>query len=418
MSGSGRGLPDEQGYVEWLTERVAEHVRREVREDMPLIECGLDSVALLGLYGDAEEAFGPLPDHPVEVWSYLTIRGLARRLADRDRVTWPDGRVRTAFVFTGQGCQHPWMTAGLHGHCTAYRHHLTTADEAVSRHLGCSVAELVLEGSPLVHRTALTQPALFAVGYALAMTLLEEGVEPVALLGHGIGEFAAATVGGALPLGAAAELVVARGALMEQLPSGGGMMATCANPYEAAEAATAEPGVSIGAINAARATVLSGDLAGLERASRRLADIGIASTMLKVTHAFHSPLMEPVAPRLEELVRRMPTGASEVPFYSTVYGRRYDGPLDPAYWSRHITSPVRFADAARALLGEQRPSHVVEIGPKAVLTAFLRRMGGTRGPRCLPMCRGPRTNAVDLAGTLSALNAGPLSEDEDTSPRP
>ncbi|MER6128489.1 acyltransferase domain-containing protein [Streptomyces sp. NPDC001795] len=417
MSGSGRGLPDEQGYVEWLTERVAEHVRREVREDMPLIECGLDSVALLGLYGDAEEAFGPLPDHPVEVWAYLTIRNLARRLADRDSAARPDGRIHTAFVFTGQGPQHPWMTAGLHRHCTAYRHHLTEADEALGPHVGRSVVELVLEGDPLVHETALAQPALFAVGYALAMTLLEEDVRPVAVLGHGIGEFAAATVAGALPLAAAAELVASRGSFMQQLPAGGGMMATCANPFEAAEATTMEPGVSIGAINAARATVLSGDIAGLERACRRLADIGIASTFLKVTHAFHSPLMEPVTPRFEALARRLPTAAPEIPFYSTVYGRAYDGPLDAAYWGRQITSPVRFADAARALLGAQRPTHVVEIGPKAVLTPFLRRMGGRRGPRCLTMCRGPHTNAVDLAGTLSALNAGPLAEDEGTTAR-
>ncbi|MEW2248534.1 acyltransferase domain-containing protein [Streptomyces sp. NPDC058733] len=411
MSGTGRELPDERGYVEWLTERITERVRRDVREDMPLIECGLDSVALLGLYGDAEEAFGPLPDHPVEVWPYHTIRDLARRLAGRDRASRPAGRIRTAFVFTGQGCQHPRMTAGLYAHCTAYRHALTEADEALAAHLGRSVVESVLEGDPLVHQSALAQPALFAVGYALATTLLEEGVRPVAVLGHGTGEFAAATVAGALPLAAAAELVVNRAALLEQMPAGGGMMATCADPFEAAEAAHMEPGVSIGAINAARATVLTGDIAGLERARRRLADIGIASTFLQVTHAFHSPLMAPVTPRLEALARRMPTAAPALPFYSTVYGRDYDGPLDAAYWGSQITAPVRFADAARALLAEQHPTHVVEVGPKPVLTPFLRRMGGPRGPRCLPVCRGPQSNAVDLAGVLSALNAGPLADD-------
>jgi [acyl-carrier-protein] S-malonyltransferase len=411
VSGPGRDRPDEQGYVEWLTERIGERVRREVREDMPLIECGLDSVALLGLFGDAEDAFGPLPDHPVEVWPYITIRNLARRLAGRDRVARSEGRIRTAFVFTGQGCQHPGMTAGLYAHCTAYRHHLTEADEALEPHLGRSMVELMLGRDPLIDQTELAQPALFAVGYALAATLLEEGVRPVAVLGHGVGEFAAATVSGALPLATAAELVASRGSFMQHLPAGGGMMATCADPFEAAEAATQEPGVSIGAINAARATVLSGDIAGLERARRRLADIGIASTFLKVTHAFHSPLMAPVTPRLEALARRMPTSAPALPYYSTVYGRDYDGPLDAPYWGTQITAPVRFADAARALLTEQRPTHVVEIGPKPILTPFLRRMGGPNGPRCLPVCRGPQSNAVDLAGILSALNAGPLADD-------
>ncbi|GGQ18291.1 hypothetical protein GCM10010233_39120 [Streptomyces pseudogriseolus] len=413
MSGSGRGLPDERGYVEWFTERIAERARREVREDMPLIECGLDSVALLGLYGDAETAFGPLPDHPVEVWPYSTIRGLARRLAVRDGRADRRAGIRTAFVFSGQGCQHPRMTAGLYRHCTAYRQRLGEADEALAPHLGRSVVELLTEERPEVHETALAQPALFAVEYALATTLLEEGVRPVAVAGHGVGEFAAATVAGALPLAAAAGLVAARGTLMQRMPAGGGMMATCADPYEAAEAATAEPGVSIGALNAARATVLTGDLAGLERARRRLADIGIASTFLQVRHAFHSPLMEPVAPLFEELARRAPAGEAALPYYSTVHGRRYDAPLDAAYWARQITSPVRFTDAVRALLTEQSPTHVVEIAPKAVLTPFLRRMGGPRGPACLAVCRSPRTNAVDLAGVLSALDAGPLSDDPD-----
>ncbi|MFI6942048.1 acyltransferase domain-containing protein [Streptomyces sp. NPDC050418] len=417
MSGSGRELPDEQGCVEWLLERVAEHVRREVGEDTPLIECGLDSVALLSLYGTVEEEFGPLSDEPVDLWPYLTVRTLAQRLTGQDEPVAADARPRTALVFTGQGCQHPGMTEGLHRQCTAYRHHLAAADEALAPHLGRSVVELIRGKSPAVDETALAQPALFAVGYALAATLLEEGVRPVALLGHGAGEFAAATACGALSLPDAAHLVSARGALMQQLPSNGGMMATCADPYEAAEAVAAEPGVSIGALNAARATVLSGDLPGLRRASGRLGERGISSTFLKVTHAFQSPLMEPVAPLLEEAARRLPAAAPTTPFYSTVYGRRYDAPPDAGYWARHVTSPVRFADAMRALLAEQRPTHVVEVGPKAVLLPFVRRMGGRTGPRCLPMCRGPRTNAVDLAGILSALDAGPLAEDSGHAPR-
>ncbi|MEV0092385.1 acyltransferase domain-containing protein [Streptomyces sp. NPDC050738] len=403
------GAPDEDDFLHWLREQVAAYAQREVDDDAPLAEWGLGSLTLLELYGDIEERFGPLIDPP-DLWAHPTIRDLARHLAMRNGLRVHGERVRAAFVFTGQGSQHPRMAAGLYEHSTAYRHHLTTADEAISPHLGRSVVELILSGDSRIHQTALTQPALFAVCYALAMTLIGEGVEPVAVLGHGVGEFAAAVVSGALPLAVAAQLVSFRGAFMQYLPSGGGMIATCADPHEAAEATASEPGVSIGAFNAARATVLSGELAALERVQERLASSGIASTFLQVTHAFHSPLMEPVAPRFEEAARRLPGGAPRIPYYSTVYGRRIDEPLDAVYWTHQITSPVRFADAARAMLSQQAPSHAVEIGPKPVLTPFLRRIAGSRGPRCIPVCRGPQSNAVELAGVLSALSAGPLAE--------
>lgn len=398
----------EQAYADWLTERLAHYLGRPVEEAVSFAEHGLDSVAALSLYGDIEEKYGPLID-PTDVWAYPTVRALARYLALRDPRPGGDGRVRAAFVFTGQGSQHPGMTAGLYLHSTGYRAHLDAAADALLPYTGLSVVDLILSGDARIHQTAFTQPALFAVEYALARTLEESGVCPVAVLGHGIGEFAAATVAGALTLESAAQLVSLRGAFMQYLPSGGGMTATCAPAYEAAELLSGEPGVSIGAVNAAKATVLSGEIAGLERVQEKLAARGIAATPLKVTHAFHSPLMAPVLPRFEQVARRLPGGAPRVPFYSTVRGGYTGEPLYSPYWSLQITSTVRFADAARQLLAQQAPTHVVEIGPKAVLTPFVRRMGGSRGPVCLAMCRGPESNAVDLAGVLSELDAGPLS---------
>ncbi|MDG9704709.1 acyltransferase domain-containing protein [Streptomyces sp. DH37] len=398
----------EQAYADWLSERLAHYLERPVEEAASFVEHGLDSVAALSLYGDIEEEFGPLID-PTDIWAYPTVRALARYLALRDPRPGGDGRVRAAFVFTGQGSQHPGMTSGLYLHSTGYRTHLDEAADALLPYTGLSVVDLILSGDRRIHQTAFTQPALFAVEYALARTLEESGVRPVAVLGHGIGEFAAAAVAGALTLEAAAQMVALRGAFMQYLPSGGGMMATCAPAYEAAELLSDEPGVSIGAVNAAKATVLSGEIAGLERVQEKLAARGVAATMLNVTHAFHSPLMDPVLPRFETVARRLPGGAPRIPYYSTVRGGFTTEPLYVPYWSRQITSTVRFADAARHLLAQQTPTHVVEIGPKAVLTPFLRRMGGSRGPVCLPMCRGPETNAVDLAGVLSVLDAGPLS---------
>lgn len=215
-------------HREWLRERVAHYLGRPVPDTAPLDEEGFDSVAALSLYGDIEDEFGTLID-PEDIWTYPTVRELAGFLAMRDSRREP-GRVRAAFVFTGQGSQHPGMTAGLHLHSTGYRTFLEEADAALLPHTRQSMAELILGDDPRIHRTALAQPALFAVGYALARTLQEAGVQPVAVLGHGIGEFAAATVAGALTLDDAAGLVSLRGASMQRLPPGGGMMATCITP--------------------------------------------------------------------------------------------------------------------------------------------------------------------------------------------
>lgn len=395
-------------HREWLSERVAHYIGHPVEDTVPLAEAGLDSVAALSLYGDIEAEFGGLIE-PDDVWAYPTVRRLAEFLAMRDAGR--DGsRVRTAFVFTGQGSQHPGMTVGLYRNSTGYRAFLDEADAAVRPWTGESVVELILTGDPRVHRTALTQPALFAVEYALARTLEEAGVRPVAVLGHGIGEFAAAAVAGALALADAAKLVSLRGALMQHMPPGGGMMAVCVTPYEAAELVAAEPAVVISAVNAAKAIVLSGDRAALDRIEARLAERSIRCRHLSVSCAFHSPLMAPVVPEFEAVLRRMPGRAARVPFYSTVYGRLATEPLYTSYWAEQITAPVRFADAARGLLAQQAPTHVVEIGPRAVLTPYLRRLGGgPRGPVCLPVCQGPASDAVDLAGVISALDAGPLA---------
>ncbi|MEU5538107.1 acyltransferase domain-containing protein [Streptomyces sp. NPDC020362] len=395
-------------HREWLRERLTHYLGRPVEDNVPFHEYGLDSVATLSLYGDIEEEFGPLVD-PTDIETYPTVRDLGRYMAMRDPRPAGDGLVRAAFVFTGQGSQHPGMTAGLYRDSTGYRSYLDEAAAALLPYTGTSVVDLILDNDPRIHQTAFAQPALFAVGYALAQTFQEVGVAPVAVLGHGIGEFAAATIAGALSLSDAAKLVAVRGALMQYLPSGGGMMATCATPYEAAELVADEPGVGIGAINAAKATVLSGEQAGLERIQMQLESRGIACRHLAVSHAFHSPLMAPVLPKFEPVARRVAGGAARVPFYSTVHGRLTTEPLYGPYWAEQITAPVRFSDAARALFDQQASTHVVEIGPRVVLTPFLRRLGGNDGPSCLVACRGPESDAVDLAGVISALDAGPLT---------
>jgi acyl transferase domain-containing protein len=271
--------------------------------------------------------------------------------------------------------------------------------------------ELIRDGGPGADRTALSQAAVFAVGYALAQTLLDAGVRPVAVVGHGVGELTAAAIAEALSLAEAARLVALRGALMQELPDGGGMLAVCADPDEALDAAVGEPEVYVGAINAARATVLSGRLDALARVREVLAEKGLSSRFLAVGHAYQSPLMERVVPQLRAAAGELSGSRPRVAYYSTVYGRQWAEPLGADYWAQQVASPVRFAQAVRQMLSRNAPTHVVEIGPKAVLTPFVRRIGGAAGPRCLPVCSGPETDVVGLAGVLSALDAGPLGED-------
>jgi acyl transferase domain-containing protein/acyl carrier protein len=400
--------PREERYARWLRDRLERYLGRPASVDTPFAEQGLDSVASLSLYGDLEEEFGLLIE-PTDIWTYPTVRELSRYLALRDPSPDQDNPVRVGLVFTCQGAQHPGMTSGLYQYSAGYRGFLDEAAEALRPYTALSVVDVIMGCDPRIDQTAYAYPAIFAVEYALARTLQQAGVQPVAVLGHGVGEFAAAVIGGALQLEDAAKLVAMLGAYIQYLPEGGGMLATCASPTEAAELAAGERNVVIGAVNGSRATVLSGALGGLDRIRERLAAQGTAAVPLNVMQAFHSPMMEPVLPRLEKSARRLGGGTSRLPFYSTVRGRMTNEPLYAPYWVEHLTAPVLFAEAARQMLAQQDLTHVVEIGPKAVLIPFLRRLEGSAGPACLAACRGPETNAVALAGVLAALHAGPLS---------
>ncbi|WP_326691073.1 acyltransferase domain-containing protein [Streptomyces sp. NBC_01795] len=311
-----------------------------------------------------------------------------------------------AFAFTGQGAQYPGMTAGLYAASPLYRRFLDEASEALRPYTVEPVVELILGGSPRVHRTGTTQPALFAVEYALAMTLCELGVRPAAVIGHSIGEFAAAVTAGALDLAGAARLVALRGAFMEALPEGGGMLATRARVREAVALVEREPLTSVAAVNAPGATVLSGDLAALTRLRAELERGGFGCTPLTVSHAFHSPLMEPMLGRFARAASRVPGAVPRLPFHSTVHGgpSAEGTPLDAAYWTAQIPATVRFEDAVGSLCsGPEPPTHIVEIGPKPVLSGLLRRISAARGIPALPVCRDAASDLRQPAEILARL---------------
>ncbi|UZK58022.1 type I polyketide synthase [Streptomyces drozdowiczii] len=273
------------------------------------------------------------------------------------------------FLFSGQGAQEPGMTAGLYRDSAAYRRHLDEADAALAPHLGGSVRDLILDEDPAVHRTGWAQPALFAVGYALWRTLGDLGVHPDAVLGHSVGEFAAAVAAGALTLEDAVRLIAVRARLMEELPEGGGMLSVRADEAEAREALRTLPHavrrtVSVAAVNGPGSTVLSGALETLDTVAAALRASGIRSSGLSVSHAFHSPLTEPALDRFAESAAGVACTAPRIPFASTRYGRMLgDEPLDAAYWREQAREPVLFQAALDALMADLMPGVLIEIGP-------------------------------------------------------
>ncbi|WP_042428640.1 type I polyketide synthase [Streptacidiphilus anmyonensis] len=310
------------------------------------------------------------------------------------------------FLFTGQGAQYPGMTARLYRESALYRHHLDLASRALDPHLPGSVVELLLRGDEAVHRTEWTQPCVFAVEYALAASLAELGVRPDSVVGHSIGEFAAAVAAEALTLDEAAAVVAARATAMGALPEGGGMLAVRADADALAEIVAAEPLVSLAAVNGPGATVLAGDLGALARLRERFAEQGTGATALKVSHAFHSTLMEPVLPEFLRRAGRIPAGSPRLPMFSTVTGAVLDHglehSLDADYWCAHITGTVRFADAAQTML-RAGITHLVELGPKPVLLTLARRVpGGTRVPG-FSVLSGPQSGAQALAAAAAEL---------------
>jgi thioesterase domain-containing protein/acyl carrier protein len=296
-----------------------------------------------------------------------------------------------AFLLPGQGAQEPGMAAGLYRDEPLFRAELDRAAAPFQPHLGFDLREVLVSADPGrlppraadLSRTEIAQPALFAVEHALARTWMAWGVVPKALLGHSLGEYVAACLAGVLSLDDAAALVAARGRLLQRLPPGA-MLAVPLPPEEV------EPllggGLAVAAVNAPARTVVSGPPEAIADLEELLAGRGVTGRRLATSHAFHSPMMEPVLPLFAAEVRKARLSPPALPYLSNLTGTwiKPEEATDPDYWVRHLRETVRFASGLAELLAdpnlvllEAGPGRALAGAARQVLPGVPARQGGT-----------------------------------------
>ncbi|NES81718.1 MAG: SDR family NAD(P)-dependent oxidoreductase, partial [Moorea sp. SIO2B7] len=295
---------------------------------------------------------------------------------------------KIAFLFTGQGSQYVNMGRQLYQQAPTFREAINQCEQILSSletFQDKSLREILYptdtdeSGSSLLDQTAYTQPALFAIEYALFKLWQSWGIKPDVVMGHSVGEYVAATVAGVLSLEDGLKLIAARGSLMQKLPAGGAMVSVMTSESKVREifkAMSLEEKVAIAAINGPESIVISGEEEAVRAIATHLESVGIKTKQLQVSHAFHSPLMEPMLAEFEAVAEEINYHEPKIPLISNVTGKLVGEEMTSGkYWARHVRQPVRFAQSM-ITMQEEGYDLFLEIGPKPILLGM--------GRQCLP----------------------------------
>ncbi|HET7695300.1 MAG TPA: type I polyketide synthase [Vicinamibacterales bacterium] len=310
--------------------------------------------------------------------------GLKALAAGERSWTVQTGRVRPGrkpaivFAFTGQGPQWRGMAVDLLGRVPAATDILQRCDAIVREIAGWSLIEALGEEPSRLDHTEVAQPAIFAVQAAVAATLRGWGIEPAAVVGHSLGEIAAAWCAGALSLEDAMRVAVTRGRLMERATGGGRMVSIERSVDEIRAVLDDWRGLSIGAVNGPQSTVLSGETAAVEAAVAKLTAAGAEARYLPVQYAFHSDQMNAAAKEVEAALAGLTPRTPSIRMISSVTGAACSGTdLTAAYWRRNVRETVRFADAIAAVAADAPV--FVEIGPHPALRSAIASSAAAAG---------------------------------------
>lgn len=322
-----------------------------------------------------------------------------------------NAKPKVGFLFTGQGAQHAGMARRLYETDPGFRADLQACDTLLRTALDKPLLSVMFgdgdqnpDGSEsLINDTRYTQPAMFSLQYALASLWLRWGVHPAAMSGHSVGEFAAACAAGVFTLEEGLALVAERGRLMAELPAGGAMATVFAPLDRVTEAIQAYEGeLAVAAVNGPEHVVISGSVGALNDVVGRLATNGFQARTLRVSHAFHSPLMDPMLDAFEKHAAQITYQPPTIPVVSTLTGRMADGhTFSAGYLREHARAPVRFSDALHQMI-DLGCTAFIEIGPSPQLCGIA--MNDHRGPyHWLPSLRRGHDDWTTLLESVGEL---------------